>query len=851
MRRIFLQCPILVFIITSSIFTSANVSVGIESGNSQDRDISRFYTNPAIAPVLGGCSIFPDNNFWNTPIDTLPVHSSSTAWINSIGATEEFHMDFGSGTWDGGPIGIPYNVISGASTTKYNVSFYYPDESDVGPYPIPANPNREWGSDHHILTIDTDTCILYELYDASKSGSQWYGGSGAIWDLNSNALRPDTWTSADAAGLPILPGLVRYDEILSGEINHAIRFTTNCTANYYIWPARHVAESGSCANPVPFGARFRLKEGYNISGFSPQMQVILQAMKTYGIVLADNGSPWYISGAPDPGWNNDMLHTLDVLIGNNFEAVDTSSLMLDPNTAETPYNSPPRVTSIVRTNTNPTSFNSVNFVVTFSESVTGVDISDFSLTTSGISGASITGVSGTDTTYTVSVNTGTGNGTIRLDVPVTANINDVDSNPLGRLPFSLGHVYTIDKNFRSINVLIAGVNKGQYNLLLGNNQRESYTAVNAGPVKVSSNVSTSIIASERVAYTPNGGTTWTSFDEMMGLPSNQLTDTYHFPYYNNVEMNTQLRIGNVGTSSTNVTVTIGGVVQGVYPVAPSQSIRLAYNLNSGPVQVKSSGGIPIIASMRFAYIESTDPLVVPAFTEMMGLPGNQLSSTYIFPHYNNLEMNTQLRFGNVGTSSTNVTVTIGGVVRGVYPVAPKQSLRLTYNLNSGPVKVQSSGGVPIIASMRFARIQSESPLIISYFSEMLGLPQASLSTNYWFPVYDNVTHNMQLRFGNMGTSNTTVKVRIGGIERGSYVVLPNQSQRLFYSLNNGPVQVESSGGIPIIASIRFAYIESESPLVIGAFSEMLGLPAAQLSSTYLFPWYNNDELDSQIRFAIP
>ncbi len=279
------------------------------------------------APTIGSCQIFPRNNYWNTPVNNLPIHTLSAAWINSIGSTRNFHMDFGSGTWDGGPIGIPFNIVSGAFTTKYYVDFYYPDESDSGPYPLPLNPNIEYGSDHHILTVDTDDCKLYEIYDAEKINGQWYAGSGAIWDLNSNALRPQGWTSADAAGLPILPGLVRYEEVAAGVINHALRFTVNCSANYYIWPARHTAPSGSCATPVPFGARFRLKANYNITGFSLQAQIILQTMKTYGIVNADNGSPWYVSGAPSENWDNDVLHELDILTGNDFEAVDTADLM--------------------------------------------------------------------------------------------------------------------------------------------------------------------------------------------------------------------------------------------------------------------------------------------------------------------------------------------------------------------------------------------------------------------------------------------------------------------------------------------------------------------------------------------
>lgn len=283
-------------------------------------------------PTIANCPMFPANNVWNTPIDSLPLHPLSDAWVDSIGSAEAIHMDFGSGLWDGGIIGIPYNIVAGSAVPKFEAGFYYPEESDAGPYPIPDNPNIEWGSDHHILVVDTETCTLYEIFDASFDGTNWNGGGGAIWDLNSNALRPDTWTSADAAGLPILPGLVRYDEVLAGEINHALRFTAERTAGY-LWPGRHLTDDPQDGIP-PLGARFRLKADYDISGFPPEMQVILQALKTYGMFLADNGSDWYVSGAPDERWDNDMLHLLDVLVGSDFEVVDASGMIVDVDSGE-------------------------------------------------------------------------------------------------------------------------------------------------------------------------------------------------------------------------------------------------------------------------------------------------------------------------------------------------------------------------------------------------------------------------------------------------------------------------------------------------------------------------------------
>lgn len=284
--------------------------------------------------VIGSCSVLPADNIWNAPVDTLPVLSNSSSMVTTIGATRGFHADFGSGIWDGGPIGIPFVTVSG-SQTKYPASFLYNDESDPGPYAVPLNAPIEGGSsstgDRHAIALDTDNCILYELYRAFPGAADWTADSGAIFDLTSNALRPATWTSADAAGLPILPGLVTYEEVLSGEIRHAIRFTVPQTRREFVWPARHYASSLTGSQYPRMGERFRLKASFDVSSFPADVQVILRAMKKYGIILADNGSAWFISGKPDPRWNNTNLQTFGQLLGSNFEAVDATVLEIDPN----------------------------------------------------------------------------------------------------------------------------------------------------------------------------------------------------------------------------------------------------------------------------------------------------------------------------------------------------------------------------------------------------------------------------------------------------------------------------------------------------------------------------------------
>lgn len=302
--------------------------------------------------------VFPPDHALNMRIDSLPLHPNSDNFITSIGAGTAFHPDFGT-TWDDDgterPMGIPYNIV-GASQPKVPIKFVlYDDESDPGPWPIPTNPFIEtvldWkqtdDGDRHMLIIDTASHTLYESGNVfgNTTGTSWEGGCGAIFKLDGYDLRPDTWTSSDAAGLPIFPLLIRYDEVeralaTGGEFHHAIRFTVQKSQRAYIWPARHYASSNTDKNLAPMGLRFRLKSSIDISGYTPRMQVILRSMKKYGIIVADNGSNWYFQGTHDERWDDEEINSLKKLRGSNFEAVDISSWTkrtgFDANSAKVP-----------------------------------------------------------------------------------------------------------------------------------------------------------------------------------------------------------------------------------------------------------------------------------------------------------------------------------------------------------------------------------------------------------------------------------------------------------------------------------------------------------------------------------
>ena len=284
------------------------------------------------------CPAFPANNYWHKDISALPVHPRSAQWMSHMSSTRPLHPDFGpSYGAQSVPYGIPITYVAGTHP-KVSVSFDYADESDRVGYPLGADTKIEGGQmtdgDRHAIVVDKTACRVYETWATHKDGTTWYAGSGATWNLKTNSLRPSGWTSADAAGLPILPGLLRYDEILAGRVDHAIRFTTNVTDKRFIWPARHQAGSVNNLSYPPMGARFRLKKGYSTAGLRADTLIVVKAMKAYGLVLADNGSPWYFQGTQDTRWQSAMLDQLKRIPASAFEAVDSAKMMLAPNSAQ-------------------------------------------------------------------------------------------------------------------------------------------------------------------------------------------------------------------------------------------------------------------------------------------------------------------------------------------------------------------------------------------------------------------------------------------------------------------------------------------------------------------------------------
>lgn len=292
----------------------------------------------AAAPVPGTtCRAFPADNWWHADVSRLPVHPRSRQWLSHMSTGRDLHPDFGPSYGDGPDYGIPITVVK-PGHRKVAVRFDYASESDRVRYPLGTDTRIEGGrtsdGDRHAVIVDRGRCRLYETYATRQRGGRWTAGSGAVWDLRSNRLRPDGWTSADAAGLSILPGLLRWNEVRTDTIDHAIRFTTDVTSRHHLWPARHDAGSTNSRAYPPMGARFRLRASYRPEGMSAYGERVVRAMQTYGLVLADNGSPWFFQGEQHRKWPERLIEDLKTIPASAFVAVDTSSLKVSPNSAE-------------------------------------------------------------------------------------------------------------------------------------------------------------------------------------------------------------------------------------------------------------------------------------------------------------------------------------------------------------------------------------------------------------------------------------------------------------------------------------------------------------------------------------
>jgi len=538
-------------------------------------------------------------------------------------------------------------------------------------------------------------------------------------------------------------------------------------------------------------------------------------------------------------WGNRIIHGQNGIAQTSVEAAVYSG---DRN---------PIVSSIKCAKPNPTSATSVKFTVTFSESVTGVDttspFNDFTLTPKGVTGASITGVSGSGAIRTVIVNTGSGSGSLHLDLVDSDSIKDGSDNSLGgpgpgNGNYTRGETCTITKP-TNVDVSINGTLAAQYFVAQNESTRRSLAGINSGPVKIANTMTMPMIAAERVIYNVKGVST--SFTEMMALPGSQLDTMYWLPWYNNKDLNTQIRFANVSNTEATVHVSIGGqeVAGSPYTLVPGASTRKSYTgVDKGPVKIESS--VPIVAAERVVYKVSG---VDTSYSELMALPDKQLDTTYWLPWYNNKDLDTQLRFGNVSDIEATVHVYIGGqeVTGSPYTLAPGASTRKSYpGIDKGPVKIESN--VPIVAA---ERVVYRANGLQTSFTEIMALPESLLNTTYWLPWYNNVELDTQLRFGNVSDTEATVHIFIGGQEMAGspFTLAPGASTRKsFADIDKGPVKIESN--VPIVAAERVVFKVNG----IGtSFSEMMGLPENLLDDVYWLPWYNNVELDTQLRFGAP
>jgi beta-lactamase superfamily II metal-dependent hydrolase/uncharacterized protein YcfL len=511
----------------------------------------------------------------------------------------------------------------------------------------------------------------------------------------------------------------------------------------------------------------------------------------------------------------------------------------------------PIVSSVLRADENPTDAESVQFTVSFSKAVTGVNTSapfhDFTLTKTGMAGAFISAVNGSGAMYAVTVNTGSGNGNIRLDVLDDDSIKDGGSHPLGGAGggngnFAGGEAYTVNKP-TNVDVFIGEELKGEYFLTQNESRRQSYANTNSGPVKIVHTETGLMIAAERAIYKVNGSNT--SFTEMMALPNGLLDHTYWLPWYNNKDLDTQLRFANVSGAQAAVHVSIGGVEMTGSPfsLAPGASTRKSFaGIDKGPVKIESNQNI--VAAERVIYKVKG---VATSFSEMMALSNSQLDTIYWLPWYNNKGLDTQLRLANVSDVEAAVHVTIGGVemTGSPFSLAPGASTRKSFaGIDKGPVRIESNQN--IVTAERVIYKVNGTPVS---FSETMALPNSQVDNIYWLPWYNNRDLDTQLRIANVSSSPATVHIYIGGVEMtGSPFNLPagESTRRSFAGIDKGPVKIESNQNI--VAAERIIYKVNN---INTSFSELMGLPHGQLDTAYWLPWYNNVDLGTQLRFGVP
>jgi hypothetical protein len=557
-----------------------------------------------------------------------------------------------------------------------------------------------------------------------------------------------------------------------------------------------------------------------------------------------NGGPY--QGPFDQPWN-----FAEMIVMNVFDPCSSWN------------DSPPAVNSITRADANPTSASSVKYNVSFSESVTGVGTNDFTLTiTGGISGASVSAVSGSGSTRMVTVNTGVGTGTLRLNVADNDSILDGSGNPLGgggsgNGDYTSGEVYSIVSP--NTNVFIGGTLIDDHYVPAPGSLRVSYAGVNNGPVRVVSTTTTNILAALRAIWQEPG--VRTSYSEMMGLPKEQLSTEYWFPWYNNMDkasMDQGFRIANVDTITHTIRVFVGVTQVGNdITLGGGASTRVGYDVNSGPIRITCITCNPgnsddrIIAALRVIWQEPGQRF---SYSEMMGLPKEQLSTEYWFPWYNNATTNSMdqgFRIANVDTSDTTIKVMRGTTELDSFTLSPGVSVRKSYNVDNGPIRVFSTDNKNIISALR---VIWQEPGYRSSYSEMMGLPKEQLSTEYWFPWYNNLSTNSMdqgFRIANVDAANANIKVMRGTTELDSFTLAPGASVRKSYNVDNGPIRIFSTDNKKIQAALRVIWLELGYRT---SYSEMMGLPVERLSTEYWFPWYNNlsiNSMDQGFRISVP